>query len=46
MKPRIRFVARLGLWDCTNGVIHGGGKTPVLAYEDYLCAIFEEWFDA
>lgn len=46
MKPRIRWIARIGLWDCTNGVIHGGGETPQLAYADYIAAIMDEWFDA
>ena len=39
-KPRIKWIPRLQLWDCTDGVIHGGGKTPEAAYNDFQCAIY------
>jgi len=36
------WIERFQLWDCTDGKIHGGGKTQNDALEDYYSAQFEE----
>lgn len=40
-----KWLPRLGLWDCTDGEIHGGGKTQEEARTDYERSLAEEIFD-
>ena len=39
-KPRLKWIKRLGLWDCTDGVIHGGGKTPEEAFNSFQWELY------
>ena len=42
MMFKYTWIERFQLWDCTDGKIHGGGKTQNDALEDYYSAQFEE----
>jgi len=39
VKPRIRWSTKFHCWDCTDGVLHGGGDTPQSAYDDFCAAL-------
>ena len=40
-----KWIPRLGLWECTDGTIHGGGKTRDEALADYRQAVADERYD-
>ena len=40
-----KWIDKYQLWDCTDGEIHGGGKTKEEAKEDYKKESWEDYKD-
>lgn len=45
-EPKFEWIEKFQLWDCTDGEIHGGGKTKEEALKDYQQAMADEAFEA
>lgn len=43
---RFKFLEKRQVWDCTDGVVHGGGRTREEAYEDYCQAVSDEFYES